>query len=66
MVMLALMLILKTFLPIGGSKIYSIIMITIYTLFGGSIYLFLTYKMNVFGEIFECNPKELIKKKLKK
>lgn len=66
MVMLILMLTLKMFLPIGGSKIYSIIMITIYTLFGGSIYLFLTYKMNVFQEIFDCNPKELIKKKLKK
>lgn len=66
MVMLILMLTLKIFLPIGGSKIYSIIIITIYTLFGGSIYLFLTYKLNVFQEIFDCNPKELIKKKLKK
>lgn len=65
-IMIILMFGLKLFLPITGSKIYSIIIITVYTLFGGSIYLFLTYKLNVFQKIFDCNPKQLMKKRFKK
>lgn len=65
-IMIILMTILKMILPLNGSKVYSFIVIIVYTLFGGSLYLYLTNKFYVFQNIFDCNPKELIKKKLKK
>lgn len=66
LVMLGILFLLKTIFPISGNKIYSFVVIGVYALLGAGIYLYLTNKFNIFQSIFECNPKELINRKLKK
>ena len=64
--MILVLSILKLLIPLAGNKIYSLIIIIIYALIGGSVYFILTSKMHVFEDIFECSLKEFIKKKLRR
>lgn len=61
-VMVALLFLLKIFIPLSGGKVYSLIIVTIYAIFGGTIYFILTSKMHIFESIFECTLKEFINK----
>lgn len=64
--MIIVLSILKLLIPLTGNKIYSLIIIIIYALIGGSVYFILTSKMHVFEDIFECSLKDFIKKKLRR
>ena len=64
--MIIVLSILKLLIPLAGNKIYSLIIIIIYALIGGSVYFILTSKMHVFEDIFECSLKDFIKKKLRR
>ena len=57
---------LKLLLPLDGGKIYSLVIVAIYAIIGGGIYLFITSKMHIFESIFECNIKDFIKRKFRR
>ena len=57
---------LKLLLPLDGGKIYSLVIVAIYAIIGGGIYLFITSKMHIFECIFECNIKDFIKRKFRR
>lgn len=58
--------ILKMVLPLSGGKFYSLLIVFIFTMIGGTIYFVLTSKTNTFQDIFECSIKEFTTKILKK
>ena len=57
---------LKLLLPLDGGKIYSLVIVAIYAIIGGGIYLFITSKMHIFECIFECSIKDFIKRKFRR
>lgn len=58
--------ILKLVLPLSGGKGYSLLIVLVYTIIGGTIYFVLTSKTNAFKDIFECSIKEFTAKILKR
>ena len=58
--------ILKLVFPLSGGKGYSLLIVLVYTIIGGTIYFVLTSKTNAFKDIFECNIKEFTTKILKR
>ena len=66
LLMVSLLFLLKVFIPLSGGKVYSLIVVTIYAIFGGTIYFILTSKMHIFESIFECTFKEFINKLFKR
>ena len=64
--MLAVLFLIKFFIPLSGGKVYSLIIVVLYALIGGIIYFVLTSKMHIFEDIFECTFKEFINKILKR
>lgn len=64
--MLFSLYLLKIFLPLSGGKMYSLIIVAIYALVGGCIYILLTSKTHIFENIFECNIKDFIKRKIRR
>lgn len=65
-IMILALSLLKLVLPLSGGKLYSMIVIVIYAGVGMFIYFFLTTKLHVFEAIFNCEPKDFIKQKLKR
>lgn len=65
-VMVIVLSLLKFIIPIDGNKIYSLIIIAIYSIIGGCIYLLLTTKMNIFEDIFGCSVKQFVKNKFRR
>lgn len=57
---------LKMILPLSGGKGYSLLVVFVYTIIGGTIYFVLTSKTHVFKDIFECSIKEFTTKILKR
>ena len=66
LVMIFVLFGLKLFIPVTGSRIYSLIIIALYGIIGMLIYFGITTKAKVFENIFGTNLKNLIRKKLKK
>ena len=65
-IMIVSLSLLKLLLPLDGGKIYSLVIVAIYALIGGGIYLFITSKMHIFECIFECSIKDFIKRKFRR
>lgn len=66
LVMLIILFVTKIFIPLSGGKVYSLIIVTIYTILGGLAYFVTTSKMHIFEDIFECTFKEFINKIIKR
>lgn len=62
LVMLIILFVTKIFIPLSGGKVYSLIIVTVYTILGGLAYFVTTSKMHIFEDIFECTFKEFINK----
>ncbi len=66
LVMFLLLLLLKTFIPIKGGRIYACLVTVIYTTIGMVAYFFLTTKCKVFEGIFGCNFFQFVQAKWKR
>ena len=64
--MLGVLILIRLFLPVDGSRLYSLIVTAVYASVGGIVYLFLSYKTGLFKKIFETSPIEFIKGKLRR
>ena len=64
--MVGILFVLKQFVTLSGSRMYSCIIVAVYAAIGGLIYLILTTKLGLFKDIFESSPLDFIKKKIRR
>ena len=65
-IMIIVLFVLKQFVSLTGSRIYSCIIVATYAIVGGVIYLLLTMKLGLFKDIFESSPIDFIKKRIRR
>lgn len=64
--MIVTLLVLKSIIPLGGTKLYSLIIIAIYSTLGIIVYMLINVKSKNFENTFNCNIKEFIKSKFRR
>lgn len=64
--MIVVLSLVKLIVPLSGGRVYACIVTLVYAGIGGLIYLLITMKMGVFKDIFESNPIQFIKTKLRR
>ena len=64
--MIVVLSLVKLIVPLSGGRVYACIVTLAYAGIGGLIYLLITMKMGVFKDIFESNPIQFIKTKLRR
>ena len=65
-IMVGILFVLKQFVTLSGSRMYSCIIVAVYAVIGGLIYLIITTKLGLFKDIFESSPLDFIKKKIRR
>lgn len=64
--MLTSLFILKIFVPLTGGKLYSIIIVALYSIVGALVYLFCTTKLKIFDKVFDKSFKNVLNKLLRR
>ena len=65
-IMCITLFVIKLYIPLNGGRMYSCIIVAIYALIGGIVYLGITVKTGAFHNIFGESPLSFVKKRLRR